>query len=46
MADDAGLIIVAVSYNSPCTIHPVEDCLVWNPLARSYLNVALCAKCP
>ena len=39
---DAGLTVLSAEYDGPCSITPLS-CPVWNPLAKSFLNVSICA---
>lgn len=45
MATDSGLVVSASGYDSPCTITPTAPVL-WNPLAKAFLGVSLCARKP
>lgn len=45
MCFDSGLHVVESAYSVPCTITPQdpESVNVWNTIAKSYLNVSVCA---
>lgn len=42
---DAGLTVLACEYDEPCSIVPAGE-RVWNPIAKSFLNVSVCAVKP
>ena len=46
MVRDSGLIVIESGYSHPCFIKPPEGMPAWNELAKSYLNVAVCAVKP
>ena len=46
LATDAGLQVVEVAYDNPCTIVPSDSVDVWNTIAESYLGVSICAVKP
>lgn len=46
MARDSGLEVLHSNYDGPCTINPVDRERLWNPLARCYLDVSICARKP
>lgn len=44
MATDSGLTPEVWGYDNPCTITPATDITGWNPIAKSFLGVSICAR--
>jgi SAM-dependent methyltransferase len=42
--EDAGFEVVDAGYQYPCSITPPREVTRWNPVAESYLNVAVFAR--